>query len=93
MRETLLLDVPHRQIVFTIPRMLPIFFRCSRRLLGDLCRSASFKAILVELTSIGGRVYPLLVKGGTDSKLFRKECRRARTRKSLSIDSGPDRAI
>jgi hypothetical protein len=26
MRETLLLDVPHRQVVFTIPRMLRIFF-------------------------------------------------------------------
>jgi hypothetical protein len=27
MREELLLDVPHRQIVFTIPRMLRIFFK------------------------------------------------------------------
>jgi len=27
MREELLLDVPHRQVVFTIPRMLRIFFR------------------------------------------------------------------
>ena len=26
MRETLLLDVPHRQVVFTIPKMLRIFF-------------------------------------------------------------------
>jgi hypothetical protein len=25
MREALLLDVPHRQVVFTIPRMLRIF--------------------------------------------------------------------
>jgi len=40
MRETLLLDVPHRQVVFTIPRMLRIFFRYNRRLMGDLCRSA-----------------------------------------------------
>jgi hypothetical protein len=39
-RETLLLDVPHRQVVFTIPRMLRIFFKYNRRLLGDLCRSA-----------------------------------------------------
>jgi Putative transposase len=40
MREELLLDVPHRQIVFTIPRMLRIFFKYKRRLLGDLCRCA-----------------------------------------------------
>jgi len=40
MRETLLLDVPHRQVVFTIPKMLRIFFRYNRRLLGDLCRLA-----------------------------------------------------
>ena len=38
MRETLLLDGPHRQIVFTIPKMLRVFFKFKRRLLGDLCR-------------------------------------------------------
>ena len=40
MRETLLLDVPHRQVVFTIPRMLRIFFKYKRRLLGSLCQAA-----------------------------------------------------
>jgi ribosomal protein S27E len=40
MRETLLLDVPHRQVVFTIPKMLRIFFKYKRRLLGSLCRCA-----------------------------------------------------
>jgi ribosomal protein S27E len=40
MREELLLDVPHRQVVFTIPKMLRIFFKYNRRLLGSLCRSA-----------------------------------------------------
>ena len=40
MREELLLDVPHRQVVFTIPKMLRLFFRCNRRLLGELCRLA-----------------------------------------------------
>jgi hypothetical protein len=40
MRETLLLDVPHRQVVFTIPRMLRIFFKYNRQLLGSLCRLA-----------------------------------------------------
>jgi hypothetical protein len=37
MREELLLDVPHRQIVFTIPNMLRLFFKYKRRLLGELC--------------------------------------------------------
>ena len=40
MRDTLLLDVPHRQVVFTIPKMLRVFFKYNRRLLGDLCRCA-----------------------------------------------------
>ena len=40
MRETLLLDVPHRQVVFTIPKRLRVFFKFDRRLLGDLCRCA-----------------------------------------------------
>ncbi|MDH4270831.1 MAG: transposase [Candidatus Aminicenantes bacterium] len=40
MREELLLDVPHRQVVFTIPKMLRIFFKYNRRLLGELCRCA-----------------------------------------------------
>jgi len=40
MRESLLLDVPHRQVVFTIPKMLRIFFKYKRRLLGELCRAA-----------------------------------------------------
>ena len=40
MRETLLLDVPHRQVVFTVPKRLRLFFKYDRRLLGDLCRAA-----------------------------------------------------
>jgi len=40
MRKELLLDVPHRQVVFTIPKMLRSFFRYNRKLLGELCRSA-----------------------------------------------------
>ncbi|MGB9006748.1 MAG: transposase [Candidatus Aminicenantales bacterium] len=40
MREALLLEVPHRQVVFTIPKMLRLFFKYKRRLLGDLCRCA-----------------------------------------------------
>ncbi|TET66423.1 MAG: hypothetical protein E3J56_14430, partial [Candidatus Aminicenantes bacterium] len=45
MQESLLLDVPHRQVVFTIPKMLRIFFKYKRRLLGELCRAA-VKALL-----------------------------------------------
>ncbi|MGB2765188.1 MAG: transposase [Candidatus Aminicenantaceae bacterium] len=40
MRESLLLDVPHLQVVFTIPKMLRIFFKYKRWLLGELCRAA-----------------------------------------------------
>ncbi len=40
MRETLLLDLPHRQVVFTVPKMLRVFFKFRRKLLGDLCRCA-----------------------------------------------------
>jgi hypothetical protein len=39
-RQTLLLDVPHRRVVFTIPKTLRIFFKFRRRLLGELCRCA-----------------------------------------------------
>jgi hypothetical protein len=52
-RETLLLDVPHRQVVFTIPKMLRIFFRYKRRLLGDLCQAA-IHALLKYLQAITG---------------------------------------
>jgi len=40
MRERLLLDVPHRQVVFTVPKRLRLFFKYKRRLLGKLCRAA-----------------------------------------------------
>ena len=40
MRETLLLDVPHRQVVLTVPKTLRVFFKFRRRLLGELCRAA-----------------------------------------------------
>ena len=37
MRETLLLDVSHRQVVFTIPKILVILFKYNRKLLSGLC--------------------------------------------------------
>jgi len=53
MREELLLDVPHRQVVFTIPKMLRIFFLYKRRLLGDLCQAA-VQALLKYLQATTG---------------------------------------
>jgi len=40
MQETLLLDMPHRQAVFTVPKRLRVFFKYKRQLLGGLCRAA-----------------------------------------------------
>ena len=54
MRETLLLDVPHRQVVFTIPKMLRLFFKFKRRLLGDLCRCA-VRAFLFYFQAAAGK--------------------------------------
>ena len=41
MRETLLLDVPYRQVVFTIPKMLRVFFKFKRKLLGSFADAPS----------------------------------------------------
>jgi hypothetical protein len=38
--QDLLLKVPHRQVVFTIPKIIRPFFRYNRSLLSDLCLSA-----------------------------------------------------
>ena len=40
MREKLILDVPHCQVVFVIPKMLRIFFKYHRKLQGTLCQCA-----------------------------------------------------
>jgi hypothetical protein len=40
MREKLLLNVPHRQVVFTVPKMLRLFFRYKRALLSPLSLAA-----------------------------------------------------
>jgi len=52
-RKTLLLDVPHRQVVLTIPKTLRIFFKYRRRLLGELRREA-VKAISVYFEALAG---------------------------------------
>ena len=38
--EELLEDVPHRQVVFTIPKRLRVYFRYDRRLMGELAAGA-----------------------------------------------------
>jgi hypothetical protein len=53
MRETLLFDVPHRQVVLTVPKTLRIFFKYRRRLLGELSRAA-VKALSVYLDALAG---------------------------------------
>ena len=61
MREELLLDVPHRQVVFTIPRMLRLFFKYNRRLLGSLCHSA-LRSLIRYFEFVAGReVMPGLI--------------------------------
>gem|GEM_PF-1549444 len=47
MREELLLDISHRQVVFTVPKMLRLFFRYKRALLSPL----SLAAVQALLTS------------------------------------------
>jgi ribosomal protein S27E len=53
LRTTLLLEVPHRQVVFTIPEMLRVFFKFKRKLLGDLCRCA-VQALLLYFQAMAG---------------------------------------
>ena len=60
-RERLLLDVPHRQIVFTIPKMLRVFFKFKRRLLGDLSRCAVRAILLYFRTAAGTDLEPGIV--------------------------------
>ena len=52
-REKLLLDVPHRQVVFTIPKMLRLFFKFKGRLLGDLCRLA-LRSLTLYFEAVAG---------------------------------------
>jgi len=54
MREKLLLDVPHRQVVLTIPKMLRVFFKYNRSLLSGLCLCGK-EALLQYFKSAAGR--------------------------------------
>ena len=58
MRESLLRDVPHRQVVFTVPKRLRVFFKFNRRLLGELCHCA-LRALTRYLEVVAGsRIRP-----------------------------------
>ncbi len=61
MREELLLDVPHRQVVFTIPKMLRLFFRFKRKLLNDLCLCAVHTLVRFLHTATGLELMPGVV--------------------------------
>jgi len=61
MREKLLLDVPHRQVVFTVPKMLRLFFRFKRKLLNSLCLSAVRALLKFFHTATGLEITPGVV--------------------------------
>ena len=54
MREELLLDVPHRQVVFVISKMLRVFFRFRRSLLSSLFLCGK-GALLKHFKTVTGR--------------------------------------
>ena len=54
MRESLVLDVPHRQVVFTIPKMLRVFFKYNRSLLSGLCLCGK-EALVKYFKAVAGR--------------------------------------
>lgn len=61
MREELLLDVPHHQVVFTIPKMLRLFFRYKRALLSPLSLAAVHALLKYFHTVTGHELMPGVV--------------------------------
>src|SRR4030042_2929743 len=53
-----ILDVPRRQVVFTIPKMARLFFRFRRKLLNDLCLTAVRTLVKFLHTAIGLELVP-----------------------------------
>jgi len=75
MWETLLLDVPHRQVVFTIPKMLRLFFKFKRKLLFYFQAAAGKTlepGVVAAIQTFGDRInfHPhlhfLVTEGGVD---------------------------
>lgn len=62
--ETICAPVPHRQLVFTIPKRLRIYCRYDRSLLGELARAAWQATVEVYRQVLGrGDVKPGMVAG------------------------------
>jgi transposase-like protein len=67
--EDVLAPVPHRQYVFTLPKMLRIYFRKDRRLLGKLSRCAAealktlFRAVRKDPTAVPGIIMVIEASG------------------------------
>jgi hypothetical protein len=67
--DEVLAAVPHRQYVFTVPRMLRVYFRRDRRLLGKLsqCAADSLKTLFRAATKD-----PAAVPGSTPRSRWRR---------------------
>jgi len=59
MREELLLNVPHRQVVFAVPKMRLLFFCFKRKLLTSLCLSAVRALVKFLHTAKGLELMPV----------------------------------
>ncbi len=62
MREELVLDVHHCQVVFVIPKMLRIFFKYKRQLLGSLCQAAVQALVKEECPRIPRRGWAEMIR-------------------------------
>jgi hypothetical protein len=61
MREKLVLDAPHRQVVFTVPKMLRIFFKYKRQFLREPCQTAVQALLKFFLAVTGTKLVPGVV--------------------------------
>ncbi len=61
MREKLILDTPHRQVAFTIPRMLRIFFKYNRSLLSELCLCGKEALVKFFKATTGNYIAPGII--------------------------------
>lgn len=67
--EEVLAPVPHRQYVFTVPKLLRVYFRRDRRLLGKLSQCAAealkilFRAACKDPTSVPGIIMAIQTYG------------------------------
>jgi len=56
LRETVLCPVPHRQYVFTLPKILRIYFKYNRKLLTKLCQCANRCLLRYFRTALNSKV-------------------------------------